>query len=248
MSRTEADGVLTFTVAQEPAPAPEASVTLLSRIKTMAESADNSGDLHEVTAVLLRALRLTEVSGAGEEDAGSSGIREFTCHRVPCSARVVPGWLSALTAVVCHVSGCHWCFGRWRDGHGNPRRSVTFRGRGALPAVAECLFTLLCRQMLRDLNIWQKVSDRERLETTATWYRTEDWCCHWAAGIWSALLAPDIPADEPDTPGVRQQYHYYCHRRYQQLTGSGAFISTSGAHSCLFPAGNRHIHIKEEQP
>ncbi|EHG9001902.1 hypothetical protein J4L15_004801, partial [Salmonella enterica subsp. enterica serovar Java] len=72
MSRTEADGVLTFTVAQEPAPASEVSVTLLSRIKTMAESADNSGDLHEVTAVLLRAQRLTEASGEGE--SGSSGI------------------------------------------------------------------------------------------------------------------------------------------------------------------------------
>lgn len=242
MSGTEADHTLTFTPRQIPESEP--AVTLFSRIKTMAESADNCGDLNDVTGVLCRVQRLITESGAGEDDSGLSGMSAVTCRSVPCNARVVPGWLSALAAVVCLVTGCHWFFGFWRDNGGNPRRSVTFCGRGELPAVSECLFTLLCRQMWRDLDVWRRVSDRERLENTAICYRTEDWCCYWTAGIWSELQEGCPAPEEQNTPGLQPQCQNHHHvRRYRQPTGSGAIARKTGPHSCLFPAGNRHTHI-----
>lgn len=226
------------------APGPELPVTLLSRIKMLAESADNSSDLNEVTAVLCRALHLVTETGAGEDDSGPHGMREFTCHRVPSCARVVPGWLSALAAVVCLVTGCYWYFGYGCDNGGNPRRNVTFCGVGELPDVSECLFTLLCRQMWRDLDVWRRVSDRERLENTATWYRTEDRCCYWVAGIWSALQKGSPAPEGQKTPGLQTQCQNHHHlRRYRQLTDPGAIVRKTGPHCCLFPAGNRHIHI-----
>lgn len=247
MNGTAADHALTFTQGQ--IPESEQPVTLLSRIKTMAESADNSGDLNDVTDVLCRVQRLITELGAGEDDSGLSGMSTVTCQRVPGNAKVVPGWLSALAAVVCLVSGCHWYFGHWRDNGGNPRRSVTFSGRGALPDVSECLFTLLCRQMWRDLDVWRRVSDRERLENTAIWYRTEDWCCYWVAGIWSALQEGNPAPEGQKTPDQQSQCQNHHHlRRYRQLTGPGAIVRKTGPHCCLFPAGNRHTHIKEEQP
>lgn len=210
----------------------ETPVTLPARIQMLAESADNSGDLNEVTAVLCRARQLITEAGAGKGDTSSSGMREFTCHRVPSRARVVPGWLSALAAVVCLVTDCYWYFGYGCDNGGNPRRSVTFCGGGELPEVSGCLFTLLCRQMWRDLGAWRKVSDRERLKTTATWYRTEDWCCHWTAGIWSALQ---------DTSCLQPRHRNHHLRRFRQLKCTGTVLR--GSHPCLFPAGTRHVHI-----
>lgn len=226
------------------APGPELPVTLLSRIKMLAESAGNSSDLNDVTAVLCRALHLVTETGAGEDDSGPYGMREFTCHRVPSRARVVPGWLSALAAVVCLVTGCYWYFGYGCDNGSNPRRSVTFCGPGELPEVSECLFTLLCRQMWRDLDVWRKVSDRERLKYTAAWYRTEDWCCYWTAGIWSALQGCSPVPDGQNTSGLQPQCrNHHRLRRFRQLSGGG--LVRIPVYS--LPATGISIY-KEEQP
>ncbi|ENY9070536.1 hypothetical protein ACF140_002540 [Salmonella enterica] len=240
MSGTEADYTLTFTPRQIPESEP--AVALFSRIKTMAKSADSKGSLHEVTVVLCRVQHLIKESGPGDGDSVPANDREFTCHHCPCDARVIPGWFSALTAVACLVTGCHWYFGRRRDNSGKSRRTVTFCGRGELAEVTECLFTLLCRQMWRDLDIWRRDSERFHLKTASTRNRTDEWRRGWTAGIWSALLEHDTPPGEQNIPGPRQDCHH-CRRWYQPLTGTAVVIRETGPHSCLFPAGNRHTHI-----
>ncbi|EFS2650358.1 hypothetical protein HX362_003227 [Salmonella enterica] len=240
MRGIKADHVRTGT--QVPLPESAPAVPLLSRVKTMVKSADSNGSLHEVIAVLCRVQYLIKESWPGNVDSGPANDRAFMCHHCPSDARIIPGWLSALSAVACLVTGCRWYFGRRRDNSGTPRRSVTFCGRGELAEVTECLFTLLCRQMLRDLDIWRRDSERLRLKTAATRNCTDKWRSGWIASIWSALLEHASRTGEKNTPGARQDCDC-CHTWSQSLSGNAAVIRETEPHSCLFPAGNRHTHI-----
>lgn len=218
---------------------------LLFIIRSMVKSADRKGELTEVISVLCRAYCLIkEYTEEGVTDAEC----EYTCVRSFCNVRVVPAWFSALTAVVCKAVGCRWYFGRLPGLRF--RRSVTFCGAGERPEVAGSLFALLCRQMERDMDTWQKVCGMERLKTMQTRIREDKWRISWTAGLWSALSEYDnLPRTQKisDIRQYRHQLQCQCCRRVPRRSG-GATEEHVCQSSELIPVSDRsYIHIKEEQ-